>query len=85
MFATQENSHKTKYGYVVLCDQDVHVGNPFAWYPRAIFSNAEIQEKWLNCILDHSSRLKPLGTLKQIPGKSFSLFGKIDEGRKKIV
>ena len=80
IFASQDNPKKSKYGYVVLCDQDVHVANPFAWYPRSIFTTEEIPEKWLDSILDYTSRLKSLGTFERMPGKNFSLFGKIDDG-----
>lgn len=69
---------KIKYDFVVLCDLDENVKNPFALYPRGMFSGTEIQDKWLDSILDHSSRLKSLQTLERLPG--FSLFGKIEEG-----
>ena len=73
-------SKKPKYDFLVLCDQDENVQEPFGLFPRAIFSESEIQDKWLDSILDHSSRLKSLQTLERLPGFRFSLFGKIEEG-----
>ena len=80
MFATQEQEPKklVKYDFVVLCDQDDNVQHPFASFPRTMFSSAEILDKWMESILDHSSRLKPLTTLQRM--SKFSLFGKIEEG-----
>lgn len=45
-----------------------------------MFNNREINERWLDSILDHSSRLKSLNTLERLPNKNLSLFGKIAEG-----
>lgn len=80
IFATQEPSNKGKYGFVVLCDKDESVMNPFAVYPRTMFSSVEINERWLDSILDHSSRLRTLPTLERFPNMSLCLFGKIDDG-----
>lgn len=70
---------KPKYTFLVLCDKDQNNMSPFAAYPRSIFSNKEIQDRWMDSILDNISRLKTLNSL-QIPDKHFSLFGKIDSG-----
>lgn len=56
------------------------VKNPFAAYPISMFSPTEINERWLDSILDHSSRVKTLSTLDGMPDQKLSLFGKIDEG-----
>ena len=80
MFATQEPKKKTKYDFLVLCDKDENTTNPFSLYPTNMFSQKEINEKWLESILDDSSRLKSLHSLQGIPEKKLSLFGKIDEG-----
>ena len=40
----------------------------------------EIMDKWLDAILDDSSRLKSLNTLEGLPNKQFSLFGKFETG-----
>lgn len=81
MFATQDIRKKVKYGFIVLCEHDFHIGSPFTSYPRSMFSNTEIPDKWLESILDQYSRLKILNSLeRQIPGKNLSLFGKIEEG-----
>lgn len=87
IFATQDtiatqNATKSKvqYDFIVLCDKDEDVRNPFALYPRSMFSQREILDKWLHSILDHSSRLKSLDTLERLPDKSLSLFGKIEQG-----
>lgn len=81
MFATQEpKKSKLKYDFLVLCDKDGQVNNPFALYPRTMFANQEINDRWLHSILDHSSRLKSLNTLEGLPEKNLSLFGKIESG-----
>ena len=83
IFATQTQTlkkPKPTYDFLVLCNQDENVQDPFGLYPRGIFSETEIQDKWLDSILDHSSRLKSLQTLERLPGFKFSLFGKIEEG-----
>lgn len=82
LFATQESKkNKVKYDFVVLCDRDDQ--NPFSLYPTIMFSETEINVKWLESILDDSSRLKSLQTLQRMPGKNLSLFGKIVEGTPK--
>ena len=81
IFATQTaTKSKVNYAYIVLCDKDEDVRNPFGWYPRSMFSSREILDRWLNSILDHSSRLKSLDTLQRLNDKSLSLFGKVEEG-----
>lgn len=81
IFGTQAPvKQKVKYGFVVLCDKDDQVSNPFAVYPRTMFSGKEILDRWLDSILDHSSRLKSLHTLERLPDKNLSLFGKIEDG-----
>ena len=81
IFATQDvKKSKINYAFVVLCDKDEEVMNPFSLYPRTMFTSNEIMDRWLNSILDHSSRLKSLHTLERLPDKSLSLFGKIEEG-----
>ena len=80
LFATQEPKKKSKYDYVVLCDKDENEENPFSLYPVSMFSEKEIQVRWLESRLDNSSRIKSLHTLQGIPDKNLSLFGKIDEG-----
>lgn len=72
--------NKIKYDFLVLCDKDEFVKHPFASYPRAMFSASEVQDKWLEAILDDSSRLKSLQTLEGMPNKQFALFCKIEEG-----
>lgn len=83
IFATQEPKKKVKYEYIVLCDKDESSKTPFSLFPITMFTKHEIQEKWLDSILDDSSRLKRLTTLERMPDKIFSLFGKIDEGLSK--
>lgn len=71
---------KIKYGYVVLCDKGDDVKKPFSLHQRSLFSK-EIPEKWLDSILDHSSRLKSIQSVSKIEYRNLSLFGKIDEGK----
>ena len=86
IFATQDSKKsKVNYAYLVLCDKSEDVMNPFACYPRSMFSQKEILDRWLDSILDHSSRLKSLHTLETIQDKSLSLFGKIEEGNFSIL
>lgn len=91
IFATQSQTqtqtskkNKIKYDFVVLCDQDENVLHPFGLYPRGMFTQSEIQDKWMDSILDHCSRIKSLQTLERLPDCRFSLFGKIEEGIKHI-
>lgn len=44
-----------------------------------MFSKKEIQEVWIDCVLDPSSRIKNLG-LESLPGHDFCLFGKVEAG-----
>lgn len=79
--ATQTQSQTAKkYDYLVLCNQDENVRHPFALYPRSMLLTREIPDKWVEAILDNSSRLKSLTTLEGLPGYNFSLFGKIEAG-----
>ena len=79
IFATQEpKKTKVRYEFLVLCDKGPEVKNPFALFPRSVFSEKEISDRWLDSILDHSSRLKSLNTLERLG--NLSLFGKIDDG-----
>ena len=81
IFATQQDKKKNvKYDFVVLCDKDEHAQEPFSLCPITMFSENEIQVRWLESVLDASSRIKTLQTLEMMPDKSFSLFGKIDAG-----
>lgn len=80
LFATQVPPKKVKYEYVVLCDKDENVANPFSQYPTDMFTSSEIHVRWLESKLDDSSRIKSLQTLEGIPDKNLSLFGKIPEG-----
>lgn len=79
--STQELQTPTQSGTLVVlyewCDND----RPFNVYPRTMFSGTEIRDTWLNSNLDNMSRKKELPPLQNLPGKSFSIFGKIDEGK----
>lgn len=86
LFATQEpfetqKSKKIIYDFLILCNKDEGVTHPFALYPRSMFTSGEIIDRWLDSILDHSSRLKTLHTLEGVYESSLALFGKIDEGK----
>ena len=81
IFATQEpKKKKTKYNFVVLCDKDEHAQEPFSVCPTNMFSENEIQGRWLDSVLDASSRIKTLTTLEMMQDRNFSLFGKFEEG-----
>lgn len=71
---------KVQYDYVVLCDKDEAEKYPFASYPRTMFQKGEILDKWIDAILDDSSRLKSMNTLQGIGDKQLCLFGKFEEG-----
>lgn len=71
---------KVKYDFLVLCDKDDSLQQPFALFPRNMFSPKEIQDRWIDSILDDSSRLKTLHTLEGIANSQFCLFGKFEEG-----
>ena len=77
IFATQ-TTKKIKYDFLVLCNKEETILHPFSIFAREDFSNREINDRWLESILDHSSRLKTLSTLGV--NRTLSLFGKIDEG-----
>ena len=74
------NKKKIIYDFVVLCDKDEEAKHPFGLYPRSMFSDSEIPEKWLESKLDESSRLKTIPTLEGIGNNNFALFGKFEEG-----
>lgn len=74
--------NKVIYDYLVLCDKDEAVKQPFSSFPRSMFNSREIQDKWIDARLDDSSRLKSLQSLEGMPNKQFALFGKIEAGTK---
>ena len=81
IFATQKpEKPKVKYDFLVLCDKDELAHQPFSMYPTSMFKGTEIKLRWLESILDESSRLTTIKSLEKIPNKNLSLFGKIDEG-----
>ena len=81
IFATQQPiKKKITYDYVVLCDKHESCQEPFSLCPTSMFSESEIQRRWLDSVLDVSSRLKTLQTLERMPDKNLSLFGKIQKG-----
>ena len=77
---TDLTKKKVTYDVLVLCDKDENVKHPFGLYPRAMFSAIEISDRWLDSILDDSSRLKSLNTLQGLQDKQIALFGKVEEG-----
>lgn len=70
-------------GFVILLDLSGNSPKPFGMYPRSMFSIHEIKERWLNSILDNSSRMTSL-VLDMLPDKSFSLFAKVKENTSKV-
>ena len=80
LFATQEPKRKVKYDFLVLLDKDEFAQQPFSLHPTSMFSGDEIKPRWLESILDDSSRLTSIKCLEKIPNRNLSLFGKIDEG-----
>lgn len=85
MFASQQSvqdppKNKIRYEFVVLCDRTRNVSRPFDLYPCSMFSNNEIKERWIQSLLDPSSRMKYLHLETLSNQRSFSLFGKIKEG-----
>ena len=80
IFATQQPKKKVKYDHVVLCDKDENAEEPFSMYPTSMFSETEILGRWLDSILDSSSRLKTLLNLQKVHNKNLCLFGKVPAG-----
>ena len=80
LFGPDPKKPKVKYNFLVLCDKDEGERFPFASYPRSMFSTREIMDKWIDSILDDSSRLKSLSSLEGMQDKQFALFGKFEEG-----
>lgn len=74
------STHTTEYTNLLFFDWAVDNRRPFEIFPRTLFSDKEIKERWLNSILDENSRIMTLPPLKSLPGKTFSLFGKIEKG-----
>lgn len=68
------------YIWVILFDWDENVECPFNLYQIALFSSAELKPLWINGDLDSKSRQKKM-TFSPFPGKSFSLFGKVEKCR----
>ena len=65
---------------MVLFDKTPEVEKPFGLYPRAMFSSREIHDRWIDSMMDHSSRLKTLRSIVSLPRQQLCLFGKIEEG-----
>lgn len=74
------NDDLPKYDAIVLFEKSSKLEKPFGLYPTSMFAETEIQGKWLNCVLDDSSRMKTL-PLESIPDHQFCLFGKFDSGK----
>lgn len=82
IFATQQQpkKKKTNYEFLVLCDKDEKATEPFSMYPASMFSDNEILGRWLDSILDSSSRLKTIQSLQKSHNKNLCLFGKVPSG-----
>ena len=70
---------KVNYGFVVLFDLQKGNEFPFSWYPRSMFSKTEIPDRWLDSVLDMTSRMTKI-SFERMPNNSLSLFGKIEAG-----
>ena len=83
MFSTQETARTVFiYQYLVLFDWTLDLRRPFHIFPRTMFSKKEILDKWVEATLDCRSRIKTLKPLEGLPGKTFSLFAKVEQGIK---
>lgn len=68
------------YQYVILFDFTEYNPRPYGVFERSMFSKNEILDKWMGNTLDNPSRMKYLTQLQALPGKRFSLFGKLEKG-----
>lgn len=66
------------YLWCILFDWDENVEQPFGIYQLALFSPSEMKPRWISGDLDGMSRRKKL-KFSAIPGKTFSLFGKVEK------
>ena len=76
----QDLKKKPNYGYVVLMDLDADETRPFACFPRSMFNQTEIKDRWMESTLDDVSRTTKLA-LQRMQETSYSLFGKIELGK----
>lgn len=79
------NSPQTRapeYMKVILFQWDINKKRPFDIFPLSMFTTNEIKDKWMESILDQNSRIRTLPMLRSLPGKTFSLFAKIERGKK---
>lgn len=68
------------YLWVILFDWDENVEAPFDQYQVGAFSSLELKKKWIKGDLDQQSRNKK-NTFSAFPGKTFSLFCKVEKGK----
>ena len=66
------------YLWCILFDWDENVEEPFNIYQVALFSTRDLKPNWLKGDLDSEGRQKKL-KFRAFPGKSFSLFAKIEK------
>lgn len=71
------------YLWCILFDWDEDVEKPFDIYQVARFRSSELKKKWISGELDLDSRKKRL-SFSWMPGKSFSLYAKVEKCKLKI-
>lgn len=74
------NPTKHSYDGVILFDWEPGENKHFEFFYREQFLGSEIREEWLIYQMLENSRCKQLKTITSMPGKSLSLFAKVEQG-----
>lgn len=68
------------YTHVVLFDWADGELDPFSIFDLKQFRDGEIKKDWIEYMLVPQSRCRRIKSLKSMPGKSMSMFGKVEKG-----
>lgn len=72
------------YQWVILFSWDVDQESPFGFHPLTMFNDSDIKPNWIQKHLGIASRIIQLKKLSPFPGQIFSLFGKIEKGKRYV-
>ena len=69
------------HGFQYLLFFEWNKPRPFEIFKRSLFTKVEVKDVWLEGNLQPGDRLNCLPVLQSLPGRQFSFFGKIEEGK----
>lgn len=78
--SNKKKKKEVSYFWVILFVWDVDEENPFSMHKISSFTKDDINPDWIQMNLGVQSRIKKLTNLSPFPGRTFSLFGKIEAG-----